>query len=286
MLRYQSRTLVQFTRRAVLHASLFVLVLALLVTPVLAAPSTFSWATYSWATPGALSQTYTGVGSPTRDITFTFSGDTGFLETNRPATNAIITGGFPTQNNLFWSVNFDNTDRSVLLTITFNDYVRDVSFTVMDVDINYNPGDPTQVDSQDEIVVTGNHAINGSVTPTLTATNPACVSISGNVATAQCNIDNDQSGGNVLVEFNQAITSVTILYREGPLSPTDPQGHGIALHDINFTPSTPTAVSLQALSATTSMAANYALAGGFILTFVTLTVLYRRRQQRPLPVRE
>lgn len=286
MLRNQSRTLVQFTRRAVLYAGLFVLVLALLVAPVLAAPSTFSWATYSWTTPGALSQPYTGVGSPTRDITFTFSGDTGFFEEDRPETNAIITGGFTPQNNLFWSVNFDNTSRSVLLTITFNDYVTDVSFTVMDVDINFNPGNPSLVDSQDEIVVTGNHAINGSVTPTLTATNPACVSISGNVATAQCNINNDQSGGNVLVVFNQAITSVTILYREGPLSPTNPEGHGIALHDINFTPSTPTAVSLQALSAATPLAANYVLAGGFILTFVTLTIFYRRRQQRPHPVRE
>lgn len=264
---------------------LFILFIGVVV-PVFAAPSTFSWATYSWATPGALTQTYTGVGSPTRDITFTFSGDTGFLETDRPETNEIITGGLGDQDNLFWSVNFDNTSRSVLLTITFNDYVTDVSFTVMDVDINYNLDDPNVVDSQDEIVVTGIHAINGPVIPTLTATDPDYVSVVDNTATALDNVDNDQDNGNVLVEFGEAITSVTILYREGPLSPEDPGGHGIALHNIDFTPSAPTAVSLQTLSATTPLAANYALAGGFVLVFVTLTLLYRRRQQRPQPVGE
>ncbi len=257
---------------------LLALALFLLAMPVFALPSTFSWVGKSW--PSGLNQSYSA-GSPTVTLDFTFSGDTNRLTFGSPLINGWITGGLTETETLFFSTDFESQTEQITLTVVFTSYVTGVSFYVLDIDRFVDGFNILQ--SVDEIEVTGFHTINNAtVTPTLTATNPSSVTVSGNVATGTWpNIGNNLSDGNVLVNFGSApLNEVRIVYRSGAAAPSNPGGQGLALHNINFTPSSPTAVSLQTLSASAPLAFNYALAGVFVLTFVTFTLLHRRRQLR------
>ena len=72
----------------------FVVVLLAFVKafPISAAPSIFDWDVNEWPL-GLLTRTYTGIGSPPTDFTFTFTGDTDKFYPSSPETNQIITAG-------------------------------------------------------------------------------------------------------------------------------------------------------------------------------------------------
>lgn len=208
-----------------------------LAIPVLSAPSTFDWDTITWSA-GNTVQTFTGIGSPGTDFTFSSSGDTSQFVNSSPEINQTVTGG-TTENTLFIAVDFLNTSQSITLTTDISPTsVTNVSFTIMDLDrANTIPDPPNEFDNVDEIEVLGYDYLGNPVFPTLEAANPACVSIVGNVATATCtDVDNTISDGNVTVTFTSAIRQVTINYREGAGAQADPTNHGIAIHDIDFTP--------------------------------------------------
>jgi hypothetical protein len=217
-------------------ASLLVtfIILAGLVNPIQAAPSIFDWDAHAW-TLGALSQMYSGVGDPATNFNFTFSGDTNRFETGSPVTNQIVTGGLsPAENSLFIAVDYSNPAQVITLTVDLSTDVSNVSFLVFDVDA---PVD--LISGIDKITVSGSDSLNSVVIPTLTATNPSCVSVTGNVATGTCNATNTTSDGNVTVSFGSPVDKIILEIQEGSVS-SDPVSHGIGLHDINFDPAAPT----------------------------------------------
>ena len=207
------------------------------VIPVLSAPSVFDWDTITWSS-GATRTTYTGIGSPGTDFTFSSAGNTSQFANSSPEINHIITGG-TTENTLFIAVDFLNTSQSITFTTDISPTSAiDVSFTVMDLDRADTIADPpNEFDNVDEIQVLGYDYLGIPVFPTMVATNPACVNVLSNVATGTCtDVDNATSDGNVTVTFTSAIKQVVINYREGANVQADPTEHNIAFHDIYFTP--------------------------------------------------
>lgn len=207
------------------------------VIPVLSAPSVFDWDTITWS-PGATGATYTGIGIPGTEFTFSSTGDTSQFANSSPAVNQIITGG-AAENTLFIAVDFLNTSQSITFTTDISPTsATNVSFTVMDLDGADTITDPPgEFDNVDEIEVLGYDYLGIPVLPTMVAANASCVTVVGNVATGTCmDVDNATNNGNVTVTFTSAIKQVVINYREGANVQADPTEHGIAIHDINFTP--------------------------------------------------
>lgn len=241
-----------------------------LVVPAYAAPSLFNWDTVDY-TAGALSNGFTA-GTPTTDFAFTFSGATNRLAAGQPDDNSTLHGGLnPLQESLRFSYNFANTSETIVLTLDLApSYATDISFRLFDIDSRPGVG-------ANQVTIIGINQGN-NVLPTLT--NPgSCVSVAGNVATGTCNSQNTgiTSGlGNVTVGFNQAVQQIVITVGTGPGAPADPGAEVIALHDIGFTPSTPTAVSFNGLSAT-SPSTFAALFPIFLIVSATTLVILRRR---------
>ncbi|MBX3058759.1 MAG: hypothetical protein KF770_20030 [Anaerolineae bacterium] len=256
--------------------------LLLLVVSVLAAPSIFDWQANPWPLPPrVITRSYFPVGAPDTNFNFAFSGDTSrFLDgpVFSPQTNTVITGGTG-EPTLFYGADFEAITESITLTITITPHhAISVSFTLMDIDTNVEGG----VTFQDQVLVIGSGSSSGIVTPTLTATNPTHVTVTGNVATSTgTSVDNTTDGANVLVDFgSEAINQIVIVYRPGPLSSANPTGGGIGLHDISFTPASPTSVSFLSLRA--QPAADTAvsfLTTGLLLMGVTAVLLIRRRRR-------
>ncbi|HUM72205.1 MAG TPA: hypothetical protein PLK31_25555, partial [Chloroflexota bacterium] len=229
--------------------------------------------------PRVITQSYFPVGSPDTNFNFVFSGDTSrFLDLPAsPNTNNTITGGAG-EPTLFIGADFVDTSELITLTISLSPHhAISVSFTLMDIDA-FDDGFGNVL--IDQIVVSGLNGVSGLVTPTLTATNPSNVSVTGNVATAINGlIDNDQDGGNVAVSFGSAVNQIIIVYRPGPGS-NNPLGGGIALHDISFTPASPTAVSFQSLTVQSGgvTAVPFVAAGVFMLGTTAVFLRHSRRR--------
>ena len=217
-----------FSSIIVFGVVLFLLVQAF---PINAAPSIFDWDLNPWPTGNKI-MSYPGIGSPPTDFTFTFTGDTSQFNLSSPWTNQIITGGIiPAQNSLFVAVDFTSSSQSITLTVDLTLEANNVSFLIFDVD-------QPVADGVDKIVVSGVDVLGAVVLPTLTATDPSCVTVVGNVATGLCLVDNTKNQGNVSVSFNTGIKKIVIEFLEGFNAP-DPGAHGVAIFDINFDPKLP-----------------------------------------------
>ncbi len=193
-------------------------------------PSVFDWDTHNWPT-GSLSQTYTDIGVPGTDFTYTFTGDTDRLEDyHSPETNQIAIGGLdPAEDTLFVAVDFENLSEMVTLTIDFSIESAGVSFVMMDID------SPNEGVGIDRVQISGFDLQNFFVSPVLIATDPACINILGNLITGLCLVDNDLDNGNVMVSFNSGVKKIVIHYLDGSLA-GNPLGHGTGLHDLSFDP--------------------------------------------------
>lgn len=249
------------------------------IVPVYASVSVFNWGVNSWANPPVtLVQAYPGIGSPATDFNFTFSGDTGeFLPVVSPQTNTTVTGG-TSGPTLFIGANYTSLTQAITLTIDLTTtHAISVSFTLMDIDW----GSEGNLVLYDEVVVTGSGTSIGAVTPILTATNPSVVTVAGNVATAAGTaVENHMPDGNVFVDFgSQPINQIVIVYRPGPGSSSNPDGGGIGLYNISFTPAMPTAVSLQSFQAQSAGVVPPILLSAALLAGVTVAWVGQRRRR-------
>ncbi|HJS28493.1 MAG TPA: hypothetical protein VJ768_02655, partial [Anaerolineales bacterium] len=157
------------------------LFLALPAGPILAAPSTFDWDAHDWPSE-SLSETYSGIGSPATDLTFTFSGDTNRFTNNSPDTNQTLTGGLsPAQDTLFSSFNFSSASQSITLTIDLSLPASGVSLVVFDIDRDTPASSGTE-----HVTISALDSQGSPVLPALTAADPACVSFTGNTANGLC----------------------------------------------------------------------------------------------------
>lgn len=180
---------------------------------------------FSWAN-GTLTKTYTGINGTSINATFTVSGDTNRLVNGYPKLDTDLKGGLtPAEKALRFQIDLaDSATESLTLTVTFNKAVSGLNFNIFDIDrspgawqdrieLNSSAGNPT-------LTTKANHTVVGS-----------------NVVIGKTN-DSPNAGdlGNVGVNFASPITWFSIKYGEGPSSPANPGGHGIAFHDISFVP--------------------------------------------------
>lgn len=204
-----------------------------------ASASRLDWNNNPWPA-GSLTNTYAHAGE---DLRVTISGATGSLLTDpetgaqTPVTSTYYTGGQGlSQEGLFSLANYPNNTSTVSYTIDVGDLtsggvnngVGEMQFSLFDVDFGTGS-------FQDLLTITATNGTN-SVTPIINTS--AANNTSGNTATGQAAAGKDTADGTVTVTFLQRVTSVTISYGSGPLSPTNPNNQGVALYDILTCPTT------------------------------------------------
>lgn len=140
------------------------------------------------------------------------------------------------------TANINGTTRVVTITFTFAQAVRDVSFTLHDVDFGANQfrdwvqisgsaGTPAITTPFGTSNATGGARTNAASSATLgTSTTPIAVTISQAVGNAAAG--NNSDTGNIDVSFAQPVTSVTIRYGNHPFTAgentTGQQGIGVS----------------------------------------------------------
>jgi len=196
------------------------------------APLILDWDTVAWA-EGNMTNTYVTAGE-TIAITVT-DADNSLLDSanfggQTPAESIYDTGGIsPGQSDLHFLRDPTNRTSTVDVVYALGDPgvgVAKVQLSIFDVDYGNNQ-------FVDQVTVTG--TLSGiSVTPTFfTSTSN---SASGNVVTGNGSSSPTQSRGNMTLEFNSAVDTVTISYGNDNTAPVDPGNQGISIHDLNFCP--------------------------------------------------
>jgi len=196
------------------------------------APTILDWDSVVWP-EGDMTNTYIVAGE-TIVITVTDPDNSLLSDANfggqTPAESIYDTGGLvPGQSDLHFLRNPTNRTSTVDVVYALGDPgvgVAKVQLSIFDVDFGNNQ-------FVDQITVTG--TLGGvSVTPTLfTSTSN---SASGNVVTGNGGSSPTQSNGNMTLEFNSPVDTVTINYGNDVTAPVNPGNQGISIHDLNFCP--------------------------------------------------
>lgn len=240
------------------------------------------WDTVTWA-PGSLHNSYDiDPDNAGNDVILDVVANNGApLQPERPAPNPLtpalspsFQGGNATiENSLCIALDLANNTQSVTLTVNFAAYaqgVKDVSFTIFDVDSNNVPGSSTY---QDRISSIRALSIDGVtlIAPTITTSLNNSVSgtgvdqiVDGIATTADTGAGSGD--GNVTISFGSAaIKSFTFTYGGGPLFDDSTYEH-IGVSDISFTP-------IPEVNPASFSSASCLLAVGFVS-------LHRRRVRR------
>jgi hypothetical protein len=163
-----------------------------------------------------------------------------------PAITPDFQGGLGTiQNTLCLAVNFTNQSQAITVTVDFSALytagVKNVSFTLFDIDFSAAPGNNYQ-DQLRSIVAT---SIDGTTQIAPTITTSANNTLSGSGVTQVVNgiasgvdIGPGSGNGNVTISFGAttAIRSFTFTYGSGSGTVADPTYQHVGIHDITFTP--------------------------------------------------
>ena len=117
--------------------------------------------TTPWTTPGAVFQTYSGVGSPAVDVTITMIANSGTLINNSPLSDS---------RGLLLNTSFGPTDalgsNSMLVTITFTPAVNDLSMVLGDIDLgSLIPNSSGQFTFKDAVSIAAFSDANASFLP-------------------------------------------------------------------------------------------------------------------------
>lgn len=187
----------------------------------------YDWDLQSW-TAGALSGSYvlTNVGtiswSLTNQGTWLNNATYGGLS---PAKQTAVTGGIAgATQSLFLYPDFATVSQVQMSTLTLPTAVPGLQFRILDVD--YNAGQ-----FADRVKVSG--LFNGAaVIPTVT--NGTANYVIGNTAYGDQLSADTSSAGNITVTFASPVDTIIIEYGNHALSPANPGGQAIALHDITL----------------------------------------------------
>lgn len=187
----------------------------------------YDWDLQSW-TAGSLSGTYalSNVGTINWSIT-----NQGAWLTNAtygglsPAKQTAVTGGIAgATQSLFLYPDFATISQVQMSTLTLPTAVPALQFRIFDVD--YNAGQ-----FADRVKVSG--LFNGvAVTPTLT--NGTANYVIGNTAYGDQLSADTAAAGNIVITFTSPVDTIIIEYGNHSLSPADPGGQAIALHDMTM----------------------------------------------------
>ncbi|PSN18557.1 hypothetical protein C7271_11875 [filamentous cyanobacterium CCP5] len=236
----------------------------------LATPATALAGTLNWADPGvvwpqgSLQEEYVINGVTVR-LTWTANGGSTIdIITDDPGTLPGFTGGFTPD---IFKITFDSAAiaDNVSLLIEYEDAagnpvpVENARLILLDID--RSPND----DWQDLVTASGSLGAAASpitVSPATTPppsppiTTPAAsagdytVDLTGTSSTSllatgiyppvppgsNAEADNSSPNGNVVVDFDSAVDQISLVYGNGPLSPADPDSHGIGLFNVFFQP--------------------------------------------------
>jgi uncharacterized repeat protein (TIGR01451 family) len=234
---------------------------------------TLDWNAQTQGAQGSGTASYTASdgGGRTETVTISYNGDTAAFQpisfggtigtVTTPYIGVINTGGLAatestlTLGTIFsaYQSNIDNATNSVGLRLTFSKAVREIRFTMLDVDYTANQ-------FRDWIKITGVSPTAGTITPGISSpyggrnntTNPGQTAPSTTVIgpyTASVpnfsgsevvgntgNSTNTQDLGNLLVSFAQPVTQIDIRYANGPAAyiAGTPGQQAISIHDLNF----------------------------------------------------
>ncbi|MGV3560708.1 hypothetical protein [Larkinella arboricola] len=181
----------------------------------------FATADGGWE-PGALSKTYTGIGSPATNVTVVITGTTSGFQANQPNDNA---------NGLGQNMNFTSNAQCITTTITFSPGVSNVSFLIRDVDRGALAADGSgSYNYVDQVTITGQ---NGAtvLTPAIGAPSVAGANtVVGNVITGA---NNNVAPVNA-ISFSGVVTQVVIQYCNGPNVIANPGTQGVTIGDISW----------------------------------------------------
>lgn len=208
---------------------------------------THNWVTNAWPGSAILSSSYPvndgGAGGPARNANFTFTGDTGFFA-NIPGGGGPMTpysGGYyqggmgAGTQTLIMGADFMNATRAITLTITLDQPVPDVHFSIFDVDFSNGQ-------FRDFLTITGtNTTTTTNFIPALSREPTSVVFLGPPLTTSEAagngSSNTTQSRGNLYVDFTNPINQISIVYQNGNRFPPNNFGlQGIGLHDLTFCP--------------------------------------------------
>lgn len=173
------------------------------------------------------------------EIVVTTTGDTSFLTGTTPLISTKNQGGEPVGTEaLEFSVNYPDRNRELTITVTFDELVTDVAFTIFDIDVG---GGSAPFSFVDEVTVTGVDENNMTINPTTITGSPNNM-VSGNVITGTIGTPNTGPGSglaNASITFADPIQSFTFVYGSGSNAINNPTPQSISLYDIVFTPVIP-----------------------------------------------
>lgn len=200
------------------------------VAPALICPRTtllFNWDTVSW-TAGSVNNSYalSGLGTVQFAITnpATWSSNATYGGQSPTRTN-VVTGGYtPAQYGIMQYIDFVTRDQVATTTITLPATVAGAQFRIFDVDYNASQ-------FADRVKVTGSRA---GVTVLPVLTNGASNYVIGNEAFGDVLSADNSANGNITITFSQPIDTIVIEYGNHSLSPANPGGQAVVLHDISI----------------------------------------------------
>ena len=177
-------------------------------------------------TAGALSKTYSSVGSPPTNATVTVSGVTSGLQSGSP--QAFSRG-------LQLAVNHTTNTACVSVTMRFNAGIQGLTFKLLNVDRGVLSG--SLYPFVDQVTVTG---LNGaaSVSPTISASGSAgnYSTISGNVVTGIGDAPTSSSDPGNVVTFAGTVTEVIVQYCNNTAQTnSDPGPQTMTIEDLSWT---------------------------------------------------
>jgi len=200
---------------------LIALVVIIFSTSTVFATGILDWDTTVPIYPtGSFAHDYVNIGTPPVDISTTVTGDTGDLD------DGFGTTPDPRADGLFFGVDYEDRSESVTLTINFSQPVSNVSFSIFDIDERVTAGGFT-----DEIIINASGpsgAVNPVITPDTVA--PITYSVAGNVITGEALSDSDPTP----ITFDSAVTSITIIYSNGPGALANPTRQLVTVGDLSF----------------------------------------------------
>jgi hypothetical protein len=229
----------------------FTTIFALLLTVLGAPAAVLNWSAVTW-TAGSLSNTYSNVGSSGVNVTVTFSGNTGTLQSGSPNTTDAQIGGTG-KPSLQADVLFPNKSTAgITVTISFSKPVYVQNLNILDVDATLSTGGWQDQISAIKGVTAGGQTVNPvAVAPAPPGT--SVVSVTGNSTTGFTALGltstTNSSTSNVSVSFgNFQVSQISFLYSPGPNQPTNPQAQRIGLDNITFSLTPEVGPSLAAMT--------------------------------------
>lgn len=210
-----------------------------------ASAATLDWSAVTW-TAGSLSNTYSVGGV---NVTVTFSGNTGALQSGNPNTSSATIGGTG-KPSLQADALFPNSSTAgITVTITFSKPVYVQNLNILDVDATLSAGG-----WQDKIsAIQGVTATNQTVNAVSVVGGGSAVSVTGSQSTGWTAVGlsntTNSSTSNVSVGFgNVQVTQISFLYSAGSSQPANPQAQRIGLDNITFSLTPEVGPSLAAIA--------------------------------------